>query len=277
MIEAAEFVDRARALGFDWYAGVPCSFLSPFINYVINSDDLTYVCAANEGDAVAAAAGANIGGHGAVVMMQNSGLGNAVSPLSSLAYVFRIPMLIICTHRGAPGVHDEPQHALMGQITTALFDSLQIPWAPFPVESEEIDPILQRVHTHCVNEQRPFALIMPKGAVAAHALSAPKPSKPPSPIVLSGSHKKDSQDYPLTRALVLARIVANTPATNTLLVATTGFTSRELYAVADRDNHLYMVGSMGCARQPRLRSRHDPHGSGSRPDRWRRRGTNAHG
>ena len=27
----------------------------------------------------------------------------------------------------------------------------------------------------------------------------------------------------------------------------TGYTGRELYAVADRANHLYMVGSMGCA------------------------------
>ena len=103
MIEAHEFVDCAREAGFDWYAGVPCSFLTPFINYVIGDERLTYVSAANEGDAVAAAAGAVIGGRGGVAMMQNSGLGNAVSPLTSLAWVFRIPLLVICTHRGAPG------------------------------------------------------------------------------------------------------------------------------------------------------------------------------
>jgi phosphonopyruvate decarboxylase len=32
-----------------------------------------------------------------------------------------------------------------------------------------------------------------------------------------------------------------------VVIATTGYTGRELYACADRDNHFYMVGSMGCA------------------------------
>ncbi len=114
MIHAREFVEAARAHGFEWYAGVPCSFLTPFINYVIDDPALKYVSAANEGDAVALAAGATIGGKRAVAMMQNSGLGNAVSPLTSLTYTFQIPLLVICTHRGAPGVNDEPQHELMG-------------------------------------------------------------------------------------------------------------------------------------------------------------------
>ncbi|MGE3390442.1 MAG: thiamine pyrophosphate-binding protein, partial [Gammaproteobacteria bacterium] len=80
MLQAAEFVDAAASRGVDWYAGVPCSFLTPFINYVIDEPRLTYLSAANEGDAVAAAAGAYIGGRFGVAMMQNSGLGNAVSP-----------------------------------------------------------------------------------------------------------------------------------------------------------------------------------------------------
>src|ERR687885_200559 len=102
MIQAEEFVEAARHLGFGWYAGVPCSFLTPFINYVINDDSLTYISSANEGDALAAAAGATIGGKKAVVMMQNSGLGNAVNPLASLTYIFRIPLLVIFTLRGDP-------------------------------------------------------------------------------------------------------------------------------------------------------------------------------
>ncbi len=100
MIEAQDFVEAARSRGIEWYAGVPCSFLTPFINYVINDEGLTYISSANEGDAVATAAGAAIGGRRAAVMIQNSGLGNAVSPLTSLTYVFRIPLLL--THRGAP-------------------------------------------------------------------------------------------------------------------------------------------------------------------------------
>ncbi|HEY9725058.1 MAG TPA: thiamine pyrophosphate-binding protein, partial [Chroococcales cyanobacterium] len=124
MIQAEEFVEAARHLGFGWYAGVPCSFITPFINYVINDTQLTYISSANEGDALATAAGAAIGGKRAVVMMQNSGLGNAVNPLTSLAYIFRIPLLLICTLRGDPQIEDEPQHQLMGQITGQLLETM---------------------------------------------------------------------------------------------------------------------------------------------------------
>ncbi len=170
MIEAKDFVEAARGRGFAWYAGVPCSFLTPFINYVIGDPRLTYISSANEGDAIAAAAGAAIGGQRAVVMIQNSGLGNAVSPLTSLTWVFRIPLLLICTHRGAPEVHDEPQHELMGRITGDLFDTMQVPWEAFPTEPGGIAAALKRASDYMEREHRPYALVMAKGSVAPHAL-----------------------------------------------------------------------------------------------------------
>ncbi len=247
MLEAKEFLDPARAMGFDWYAGVPCSFLTPFINYVIDDPALTYVGAANEGDAVAAAAGAGIGGHRGVAMMQNSGLGNAVSPLTSLAYVFRIPLLIICTHRGAPGVKDEPQHELMGQITGALFDTMSIPWEVFPSKNVDVQPKLDRVVEYFEREQRPYALLMEKGTVAPHTLSPSSFTPHDHGIVVGEAFTRgDSEQWP-SRAAALARVVEATTESDSVVIATTGFTGRELYAQADRPNHLYMVGSMGCA------------------------------
>jgi phosphonopyruvate decarboxylase len=85
MIEARDFVEAARARGFSWYAGVPCSYLTPFINYVLQDSSLRYLSMANEGDAVALIAGVTLGATGppprrGISMMQNSGLGNAVSP-----------------------------------------------------------------------------------------------------------------------------------------------------------------------------------------------------
>src|SRR5215468_5154564 len=101
MIEARDFVEAARERGFDWYAGVPCSFLTPFINYVPQDRSLRYVSMANEGDAVALIAGVALAGAGrrGVTMMQNSGLGNAVSPLTSLTWTFQLPQLLIVTWR----------------------------------------------------------------------------------------------------------------------------------------------------------------------------------
>ena len=137
MIEAHKFVELAHRLGWSLWTGVPCSYLSPFFNHVVADPSLEYVPASNEGDAVAIAAGAELGGRRGVVMFQNSGLGNAVSPLTSLTYTHQIPMLLIVTHRGQPGGEpDEPQHALMGRITTDLLDLMEIPWELFPSAAE---------------------------------------------------------------------------------------------------------------------------------------------
>ncbi|MDQ2696763.1 MAG: phosphonopyruvate decarboxylase [Pseudomonadota bacterium] len=243
MIGAEAFVERARRLGFDWYAGVPCSFLTPFINYVIQDPALTYVSAANEGDALAAGCGAVLGGRRAVAMMQNSGLGNAVSPLTSLAWVFRIPVLLIVTWRGAPDLRDEPQHELMGQITAALLDTVQVPWELFPDQPQAIDAALDRAVGFMDREQRPYALIMRKGTVAPYALE--------SKTVLGrqGVCRRDDlwQGRRPTRTAALERVVQLAPEADTVLIATTGYTGRELFALHDRPNHLYVVGSMGCA------------------------------
>ena len=62
MITANDFIAQARARGFDFYTGVPCSFLTPLINGVIAAPGLAYVGAASEGEAVAIAAGAWLAG-----------------------------------------------------------------------------------------------------------------------------------------------------------------------------------------------------------------------
>ena len=247
MIHARDFVDAARARGYSWYAGVPCSFLTPFINFVISDPELNYVSSANEGDAVAVAAGSWIGGKRGVAMMQNSGLGNAVSPLTSLTYTFRIPVLLVCTHRGAPGVNDEPQHELMGKVTSELFQTMTIPWAQFPRQTTDIEDTLDDADRAMRDAGRPYALIMQKGTCEPFELQ----STPTHHLAKAGSidgdgHARDPSQR-ATRRAVLERLVNLADVSNSVIIATTGYTGRELYAVADRANHLYMVGSMGCA------------------------------
>lgn len=245
MIEADDFIGPAKAMGFRTWAGVPCSFLTPFINRVIDDPEMSYISSANEGDAVATASGAAVGGQPAVAMMQNSGLGNAISPLSSLNWVFRIPILLIITLRGEPGLSDEPQHELMGQITGELLDKLQIPWVYFPRNADDVAGMLEAARWQMDRTARPYAFIMRKGSVAPSQLqtewqpgSRPKPFEAPAVA--------DGQALP-SRQQALQTVIANTPLQSSLVVATTGFTGRELFALDDRPNQLYMVGSMGCA------------------------------
>lgn len=250
MIEARDFIEAARERGFGWYAGVPCSYLTPFINYVVQDPSLRYLSMANEGDAVALIAGVTLGRGGApcgVAMMQNSGLGNAVSPLTSLTWTFRLPQLLIVTWRGQPGVADEPQHALMGPITPAMLTTMEIPWELFPAERSALGAALDRAQTHLSESGRPYALVMPKGCVAPFALEAetrPAPRAAPAAAVLE-PQRQGLRSRPSRRS-ALEAVVAHTPVESTVVLAATGFCGRELYALADRPNQLYMVGSMGC-------------------------------
>ena len=245
MIQAESFIEAAREHGFRRYTGVPCSFLTPFINYVINDNSLSYISSANEGDALATAAGSTIGGERAIVMMQNSGLGNAVSPLTSLAYVFRIPLLIITTLRGEAGISDEPQHELMGKITDKLFEIMQIPWEYFPTAESQIRDSLDRAMQYMTQERRPYGLIMKKGTVAPCQLN--DSGIPRRHISTARRQAFHNLSVLPTRNEALKKIIEHTPKNNSVVIATTGYTGRELFALADRRNHLYMVGSMGCA------------------------------
>jgi phosphonopyruvate decarboxylase len=259
MIEAKHFVDAARERGFHWYAGVPCSFLTPFINYVLQDPLLHYVSMANEGDAVALIAGVAMAGaaragaagvpHGrGITMMQNSGLGNAVSPLTSLTWTFQLPQLLIVTWRAQPGVADEPQHALMGPITPSVLEIMQIPWELFPTQEGEIGAALDRATAYMDQTGRPYALVMQKGSVAAHAL---KPGvgafsgRLESSRVNMATNSVAAATRP-SRQEALRAVVAQTPSASTVVMASTGFCGRELFAIDDRANHFYMVGSMGC-------------------------------
>ncbi len=254
MLEAREFVEAARSRGFQWYAGVPCSYLTPFINFVLQDPHLRYVSMANEGDAVALAAGVTLAGDGrggagcAIAMMQNSGLGNAVSPLTSLTWTFGLPQLLIVTWRGQPGVPDEPQHALMGPITPSMLDTMQIAWELFPTEASQLGAVLDRALAHMTSSGRPYALLMQKGSVAPTELEAAAPrlvaQGPASPVTVRRGAADPSRRP--SREEALREVVANTREGETVLLASTGFCGRELYAIADRPNHLYMVGSMGC-------------------------------
>ena len=249
MIEATQFVEAARERGFDWYAGVPCSYLTPFINYVLQDPSLHYVSAANEGDAVALVAGVTLGaqnGRRGITMMQNSGLGNAVSPLTSLTWTFRLPQLLIVTWRGQPGVSDEPQHALMGPVTPAMLDTMEIPWETFPTGADAIGSALDRAIAHMDETGRPYALVMQKGSVAPYELKQGDSAARRTLSAAQAQWRGVAAGALPTRRAALQRVIAHTPAESTVVLASTGFCGRELYALDDRPNQLYMVGSMGC-------------------------------
>ncbi|WP_205516728.1 phosphonopyruvate decarboxylase [Paenibacillus sp. SYP-B3998] len=238
MINTRMFGDELKKLGFTLFSGVPCSFLKSLINYAIN--ECEYIAAANEGDAVAIASGAYMGGKKPVVLMQNSGLTNAVSPLTSLLYPFRIPLLGFVSLRGELGIPDEPQHELMGRITTQMLDLMQVEWQYLSGDLEEARGQLLQAEQH-LEQNKSFFFVVRKGTFNEEALQKQQTAIHLNQIKVAG-HGKDQMPA-RHEALTVINAMKDD---NTVQLATTGKTGRELYEVEDSDHNLYMVGSMGC-------------------------------
>ncbi len=247
MINTRDFLELCLDRGFNFFTGTPCSYLKPIINYVIGHAAISFVNAANEGDAVALACGAVMAGKRSVVMFQNSGLGNAVNPLTSLNYPFKIPLLLIVTLRGEPGgPKDEPQHKLMGEITTHLLETMRIGWSYFPDSFDKIETALEQSDTFMKDKSLPYAFVMRKGDVEPYKLNSIEKNN--SLQHADFQEEKISRTYNErpTRNEAL-NIIQSISGKGTAVIATTGFTGRELYMLDDRDNQIYIVGSMGCA------------------------------
>jgi phosphonopyruvate decarboxylase len=244
MIQSNVMLEALQSQGYSFFSGVPCSFLKPFINSVINSDQLNYVGASSEGEAIGITLGAYLAGKKTVSMCQNSGLGNMVNPLTSLNAPFRIPTLLVTTWRGEPGLNDEPQHELMGQITHQLLETLKIPWLPFPETESEILKTLKIATDHMDQQLAPFALVLRKGVVAPFSIDVKSSLK-----TITTHHFGEHFHQPhkrLTRIKAIEIILENGPPTDAL-IATTGKTGRELFTLNDRLGNFYVVGGMGTA------------------------------
>lgn len=119
-------------MGIKFFTGVPDSLLNDFCLYMVNNiPDGRHVMAANEGNAIAIAAGHYMAtGEIPVVYMQNSGIGNATNPLLSLThdYVYGIPMILVIGWRGDPAITDHAQHKKQGELTPVLMADMDIPY-----------------------------------------------------------------------------------------------------------------------------------------------------
>lgn len=237
-MKAYRLLSELENMGITTIAGVPDSTLKQFCDGIQTYEGgMEHYVTANEGAAVGVAIGSFLAtGKPACVYMQNSGIGNAVNPLASLANkdVYGIPMLFIVGWRGEPGVKDEPQHVFQGKITCELFDTLQVPYQVVDKETteEEMLSILAQAKKVLDNNEQ-FALIVKKSTF-----------EKADPFVWENGNT-------IGREEVLGRILEMLP-TDTAIVSTTGKISRELYEQSDRifghHNHIFMtVGGMGHA------------------------------
>jgi phosphonopyruvate decarboxylase len=223
-----------------FFSGVPDSVLANLcfaIHHHVPRD--SHVVAANEGGAIAAAAGYYMAtGRTAAVYLQNSGLGNAVNPLASLmsGEVASIPVLLLVGWRGEPGQDDEVEHSLQGRVTLPLLDLLGVPAEVLPDDEAGAFMSIRRLLDRAKQTRAPVAAVIRPGRFAACHTSSSVPD-----------------EAEITRERAIA-VVAGHLAEDAAIVSTTGKASRELAEVRARacqghDRDFLMVGSMGHASQ----------------------------
>ncbi len=241
-ISPQAFYQVLSEAGVDFLAGVPDSLLKEFCAYVdAFLPPEKHVITANEGSAVGLASGFHLAtGRIPMVYLQNSGLGNTVNPVLSLAdpAVYGIPMIILVGWRGQPGVKDEPQHVKQGAVTAAMLDSMDLPYRELTGdEAAAADAAHWAVKT-AAERQGPVVLLVHKGAFG----KAEQKRKAP-----------EVSDTLLSREAAIG-LVTEVLGSGGPIVATTGMISRELYEQRgflkqDRSTDFLTVGAMGHASQ----------------------------
>jgi len=239
MIRSQDFIDWLRAHSVEFYAGVPDSLLKPLCFYLDDHAGDKHVVAANEGGAVALACGYHLATGGVpLVYLQNSGQGNTINPLLSLADrdVYSIPLLLVIGWRGEPGTKDEPQHVKQGKVTIGMLETMDIPYRVLASEHAAARQCVDELLAIAANESRPVALLVRKDTF--------EPYKPISPA---------ASDFEMTREQAIGAVVETLGETDAI-VSTTGKISRELYEYRDRtgkghQRDFLTVGSMGHASQ----------------------------
>lgn len=236
-MDIQKFLEKTRKLGIGFYTGVPDSQLRVLCDQLMTQYGIGshHLIAANEGACVGLAAGYYMAtGRPALVYMQNSGIGNAVNPICSLAHekVYAIPLLLVIGWRGEPGVKDEPQHVFQGEATLDMLKCMGIEYFIIGRETmdEEIDEAFEEF-SKVLEQKKHAAFVIRKDA-------------------FSGGHKlKYENGNSMTRERIVNVIIDNTRPSD-IVVSTTGKLSRELFEAREARNEghkrdFLTVGSMG--------------------------------
>jgi phosphonopyruvate decarboxylase len=243
MIDPAHFLRHCTELGIDLFTGVPDSLLKSLNSQImLDVPRDRHVIAANEGAAVGLAIGHHLRtGRTALVYLQNSGFGNTVNPLLSLADadVYGIPMVLLVGWRGQPGVKDEPQHVKQGRIQEQLIDALELPWAVLPEDDDAAAAAMRLAIATARDQSTPYVVLVTKGTFSEPRSASPSPQSGPTGTEVA------------SREEALAALVA-AMGTETVNVSTTGMLSRELFELRQRagqdgSRDFLTVGGMGHA------------------------------
>ncbi len=237
MLDCNQFLELLEQHDIRFSTGVPDSLLKDICACITSRG--ADIIAANEGASIALATGYHLAtGKVPFVYMQNSGFGNTINPITSLAdpEVYSIPMLIMVGWRAEPGVKDEPQHKKMGRINEALLKAVELPYVILSDQREEAREQLAAAMDVINKKRGPYVLLVKAGTFTPFQMV----SQAASP-------------YKMSRETAI-QILLKKMGAEDILVSTTGKASREVFEsrVKNQEPHdrdFLTVGCMGHASQ----------------------------
>ena len=147
-IKSKEFIKILKKNSFFSFSGVPDSTFGNLFLDLGEDKDINYYKANREDSALGISSGISISGNNTAVVMQNSGIGNLINPLTSFNLLYRIPVLLIIGWRGYGGMpKDAPEHWIMGEKSVNFFELLDIPVIKFTDCEENSSLITKKINT----------------------------------------------------------------------------------------------------------------------------------
>ena len=163
-MNAQTFWATLKARGLTFFAGVPDSTFQKTYNVMVDDPEIQYVPAVREDVALGIASAAYFDGKLGGVIIQNSGIGNLVNPLTSFSLMYKIPALLIVGWRGYDGPsNDAPEHWIMGVKTPQIFDLLEVPYEI--LEPDNLEAALDRLLAIIEQRSVPGALLVRTGVI----------------------------------------------------------------------------------------------------------------
>ena len=164
-MDAHEFWAALKARGLNFFSGVPDSAFQGAYNVMVDDPEIRYVPAVREDVALGIASATYFTGGLGGVIMQNSGVGNLVNPLTSFNLMYKIPALLVVGWRGYGGPPDDaPEHWIMGAKTPQFFDLLEVPYEI--LEPDNLDSATDSLLASIKGRSIPGALLVRAGVIS---------------------------------------------------------------------------------------------------------------
>jgi sulfopyruvate decarboxylase subunit alpha len=139
-------------------SALPETWLVHLIRLADEDPDTILVRLAKEEEGVGVSAGAHLAGVHSAMLMQNHGFLASINGIVSLALLYKIPLLMLISHRGDLGERD-PWQCQGGMATTPVLRALGIPHYPLE-DPTQVERRIASAHCLAQSSLTPVALLL---------------------------------------------------------------------------------------------------------------------